>query len=469
MLMRSNTLLAILMLVSALGINAAEPVSTDPTARFRTIYDATLRKYETEFRGGSEAWAISYMKTLKALQVSKQKSGDLDGWAAINKELKRFQEETTLPEDVVSKSTGDLHTAQTRYSKQRSELKDKKHRQVLDLKEKYTARLTSIQTELTKAGNFDAAFKAKAEIERVSAAPEVRAAEAYVASSANTQPKKSPSTAPPPPSAPAATPRKTVTDATGRQTLDDGSIIHPLGRLPQNDSSMVFKRTTLSRTGQSPLAGGVSMTCWIGSKKTSTTSSSSDSYYYSSRRKSKTDDRSIRLAIRSARPSRRTEVLRAYVQYFSRSTTKTLGHVAPSMFQQKVFDLPHLDSRSIYVDLAPVTISSTSYSSSSYYGSSSTSRGGSQFYGCIITITTQKGEILSQEVTASQLKEHAPTAATLIAAAKKDAAERAVREARAEMEQLRKEYYADSSNEAKRDAYMEASSRYSKARAAAQD
>jgi len=456
--MRLRILLAILMLLSALGARAAGTDSADPTARFRTIYAATLKKYETEYRGGSEAWTISYIKTLKALQVSKQKSGDLDGWSAANRELNRFEKELVLPKDIVSESTGDLHTVQERYLKQQAELEDKKHRQVLALKKNYTARLVDIQTELTKAGDFDAAFKAKAEIERVEAAPEVVEAEAYLASAADGQPEKQPVATTAPSPEPTATTGRANKPITGANTLEDGSIIHPLCRHPPNDSSMVFKRASLSRTSRSPLAGGISTTCWIGSKKSSSTRSSSDSYY-SSRTKSRTDDRSIRLAIRSSRPGRQTEVLRAHVQYFSRPMVKTTGHVAPSMFTEKMFELPHLDSRAVYVDLVPVSISSTRYSSSSYYGSSSTSHGGSQFYGCIITIATPKGEILSQETTTSQLKSYAPTPEKLTAAAKKDAAKRALEEAYVEVRRRKEEYYQDLGNPAKRDAYRAAQER----------
>lgn len=452
--MRAKTILAVLILLSAIGARAADSSKPDPTARLRTIYDAAVEKYDTEYRGGAEAWGISYIKSLKALRASEQKSGDLDGWAAVNKELKRFQERPILPKSMVSGSKGDLHAIQAGYAKARSELEDRRHRQILDLKGKYAARLASIKAELTRAGDFEAAFKTKAEIERVNAAPEVEAAEAYLASGGEAQPETQPARAPKSPAAPAAPAKRTNAVAEGL-ALEDGSIIHPLGRHPQNDSSMVFKRTPLSRTSRSPLAGGITMTCWVGTEKHTTSSRTSSDYYSSSRSKSKADNRNIRLAIRSSRPGRETEALRVHVQYFSRPVAKSASHIAPSLLTEKVFEIPHLDSRALYVDLAPVTISSTQYSSSSYYGSS-TSRGGSQFYGGIVTVTASGAEILFQATSASQLKEYAPTSAELVTAAKKDSAKRALEQALVAVRQRKEEFYADMANPAKKEAYREA-------------
>ena len=160
--------------------------------------------------------------------------------------------------------------------------------------------------------------------------------------------------------------------------------------------------------------------------------------------------------------------LNVNVKFFSRSTSKTAGRVTPVCFSQKFFTVPVVDSRTVYVDLAPVTLSSRS-SSSSYSSSysSRSSRSGSQFYGCIVTVSTLDGKILLQGVTASQLKPYAPSGAALTKAAHKAEVDREIAIARAESERLRQEYYQDTSNRAKRDAYMAASSRYQAARAKA--
>lgn len=53
------------------------------------------------------------------------------------------------------------------------------------------------------------------------------------------------------------------------------------------------------------------------------------------------------------------------VKFFSRPARSTSGHVVPVCFDEKFLTIPFVDSRTVYVDLAPVTLTSRSYTSSS--------------------------------------------------------------------------------------------------------
>ena len=466
--MRLKTLLAILLFLSATGVHAAPATKSDPTVRLRKIYTTTIAKYDMKYTGDVSVLAVGYIKNLRTLQESKQRSGDLDGWTAAKNELNRFQAQPTLTAEICAESTGELRAVQARYFKLRSDLISKKHHQVLELRKKYTTRLVQIQTQLTRAGDFKVALKAKSEIERVNAAPEVTEAEAFVAKeSQKPEPQASATSTDAPPDA--VDVEEKVEVPTEVKTLRDGSLIYPPGKSPPYDSSMIFKRATLSRTSASPLTGGVSANCSIGSQKKSSTTSSS-SYYSTYRSKFTTDSRCVRLTFRTSSSGKSRKELNVNVKFFSRSTSKTAGRVAPVCFSQKFLTLPVVDSRGVYADLAPVTLSSRSSSSSySSYSSRSSgrSRTGSQFYGCIVTVSTADGEILLQGVTASQLKPYAPSPSALTEAAHKAEVAREIASARAEYDRLRQEYYQDTSNSAKRDAYMAASTRYQAARAKA--
>jgi hypothetical protein len=459
--MRLKALLAILLFLSATGVHAATATKSDPTVRLCKIYTTTIAKYDMAYTGDVSVLAIEYIKNLRTLRASEQRSGDLDGWTAAKNELNRFQTQPTLTAESCAESTGELRSVQAQYFKLRSDLISKKHHQVLELKKRYTSRLAQIQTELTRAGDFEAAYKAKSEIERVNAAPEVTEAEAFVAKqSQKPDPQASATSTNAPPHAVGV--EKKVEVLTEVKTLSDGSLIYPPGISPPYDSTMIFKRTTLSRTSGSPLTGGVSANCWNVSQKKSSTSSSS-SYYSSYRSRFKTDSRSVRLMFSTTAAGQSEKDLNVNVKFFSRPTSKTAGRVKPVCFAQKYFAVPVVDSRTVYVDLAPVTVSSRSSSSSYTYSS----RSGSQFYGCIVTASTSDGKILLQGATISQLKPYAPSAAALTAAARKAAVARDIANARAESERLRQEYYLDINNRAKRAAYMAASARYQAARAKA--
>ncbi len=351
--------------------------------KYRKIYEDTTATYETTFRGATQAWPIDYIKALQTLQSGLQASGNLDGWETVNKELKRFREEPTL--EGVTSSQPDLAKLQNSHRGRTAQLKTDRDARIEDLRIKYVSRLTELQREWTQEGNFDAAFAARDEIKRVGGVPERQPESDRTPS---TDLKRPPERAAVDPSIP--------TDVI---KYADGTEVTPPGAPLPTKAGQVFKTKILTRTEHSPWSSGVSVKLWDTSDKESD-SFERDQFVGTVDGKVKSDQRYARAALRTTRTGVQIQDTQLSLQYYAKPAG---GSGDPRMVTQKRIPIPVLESRTIYVDAAPVSIDSLSRSFTIGDFREHSKTVGNKFYGYIVTLLDANNNVLYQGASSSTL------------------------------------------------------------------
>ncbi len=344
---------------------------------YRGIYDETTAAYETEFHGASQAWPIAYIKALQALQTKLQASGNLDGWEAVDKELTRFRDTPTL--EKTKSSSAEVRAIQERYRAQSWQLKTERDARIDDLRSKYVSRLVDLQREWTQQGKFDSAFAARNEITRVGGVPKAAPEEDAVAPSTATDRR------PEMPRAKATSPTDVITHA-------DGTEVGPPGTAAPNKAGMLFKNKRLSPTEHSPWSGSVSVKLLETSNKDSA-SFERDKLVGTIDGKTKSDERYARVILRMAKSDIQMRDLKLQVEYFAKPAS---GSGDPRLVTQKRIPIPFLDSRTVYVNVAPVSIESLSRSLSFGRFREHTQTIGDKFYGYIVTLVDANNTLLYQ-------------------------------------------------------------------------
>jgi len=362
----------------------AETDNTELLATYRKIYDDTAASYENVHRMAMQAWPIEYIKALQTLQAKLQSSGDLDGWETINAELNRFQRDKTLTE-VVS-SPAELRALQLSFSSRSEEITAERDAKLEDLRSKYVSRLSTLQREWTQQGKFTHAFQARDEIARVGGPPKE--------SVTSTEPEPEPPVPPAP--VPSPTPTETITQA-------DGTVVYPSGVTAPTKQGMLFKTENLSRTEHSPWSPGVTVRIWDTSDKESD-SFQRDHFVGDVDGKVKTDTRYVRAALRTAKPGVQARDVELQVQYYAKPAG---GSGDPRLVTTRYTEIPVLDTRLVYVDLAAVSIDSVSRSVSigPYRDHSKTV--GDKFYGYIVSVLDSEGKLQYQGASSTTLGKQA--------------------------------------------------------------
>ncbi len=163
--------------------NAVPQSETAKLDAMRARYEEGIRKLAAEH--GAEAIRIpaEYTKALTALRTKRQKAGDLDGWQAVDAELRRFSEDRAVSREDVVAADSALAAIQTRYLDLGTRLERRRGKDVLDFVNLYVSHLERHQKALTKNGEFAGAMKVRDEIRRVRDSDEARAAEFVIADS----------------------------------------------------------------------------------------------------------------------------------------------------------------------------------------------------------------------------------------------------------------------------------------------
>jgi hypothetical protein len=165
-------------------------------------------------------------------------------------------------------------------------------------------------------------------------------------------------------------------------TLADGTEVTSPGAPAPKREGMVFKTELLSSTEHSPRVSTVSVRAWDTSTRESD-SVEKDRFVGTHEFKKESDLRHLRLAVRTTQSSRSLRDLKLHIQYFSKPAG---GSGDPRVTTQKQIPLAWLDSRLVYVDVAPVSIDSLSQSHTSRRGREFSKTTGDMFYGYIVSV-----------------------------------------------------------------------------------
>ena len=363
----------------------AETGNTELLERYRKIYDDTAAEYEAVYRMANQAWPIDYIKALQTLQAKLQSSGDLDAWEAVTGELNRFRRDMTLTEPAASPT--ELRALQDSYRSHAEELTAENTAKLEDLRSKYVARLAALQREWTQQGKFDHAFKARDEITRVGGPPE----EPVAAEEQDARPE------------PAARPSVTTPVPTEAVTHADGTVVYPPGAAAPSERGVVFKAELLSSTEHSPWSPSVSVKLWETSDKASD-SFERDKFVGTVDGKVKSDTRFVRAALRMAKSGTQQRDLELRVEYYAKPAG---GSGDARLAATRHVGIPGLDTRLVYVDVAPVSVDSLSRSISIGRFGEHSKTVGDKFYGYIVSVLDAKGALLYQGASSSTLAKQA--------------------------------------------------------------
>lgn len=176
--------------------------------------------------------------------------------------------------------------------------------------------------------------------------------------------------------APSAKPRKT----------EDGSVIYAPGLPPERDSSLVLKRSSLSRSPLMRVGSKVGVSVWEGTR---------------------TRGNFLRLMLRTGQSGLELQDLYVVVECFGQNpSTSRTAHVTPHRSLVRIIKLDGLSTASQYMDLSPMAAAE---SHEGFHGDSynHTYRSGTEYYGAIISAFSSEGDLLYQGATKPQLGQRA--------------------------------------------------------------
>jgi len=401
----------------------------DVIKKYSELYKTGIKKYEDDFLSQKQRGCINYIKHLKDQKKALQQAGDLDGWAAFNKELKRFLDEPVIRNKVSSPAS--LRKVQDAYTRYVNKIESQKNNNIVALKGRYIAKLEELQKKWTKDGNFNAAYAARDEIKRISSDEAIisiekaledknRGAEEQHAGGAAKDIPKPP---------------------TSNIRLEGGGTIYPPGLSPR-PVGMSQRPVVLSRTKVSPWPSVISAKINV-------------SY-----------DKSVslvraRIALRTSNSSVVLGDLRVLLQYYSKPAAGSGGYRTRSCITKNM-RLPYLGKRLVTIDVAPVRVAPNvrTYRSSGHRRTIGSDSGKSYDY--ILTVFDSDGKLVYQGTSNKSMADKIEVPS--IREGDIEGLRAAYHEATAAYERASSAYHADSCNADLRQAYEAARERRNEAR-----
>jgi hypothetical protein len=342
--------------------------------KYSDMYESGIKKYEEDYLRQKQQACMKYINLLKNKQKTLQAAGDLDGWAAFNKEQKRFINKPIV-ESAVS-SPASLRKVQTAYIRHLTQLEQKKNTNTIALRNKYIAKLESLQKKWTKEGDFNAAFAAKDEIRKMKSEAAASLTEESQTSSGQEDNNGANDN---------ETEKVDIKAPTHNITRSDGSVIYPPGISPRA-VGLVQKPVVLSRTKASPWPSVISARINVSSDKPGSSSRLGHSTYGTS-----TASIRVRISVRTSQSGIIKSNIRTVMQYYSKSGS---GSSIPSVIATRNVTVPYVASKFVTIDLPPVKVTTSTYRSSSHrrvIGGDS-----DKIYGYVLSIFDNKGNLLYQ-------------------------------------------------------------------------
>jgi len=370
----------------------------------KASYEKSLTGIITNYEGSIKSWPDDYVNALKALQTKMQKGGNLDGWQDAKSELDRFQADPKIPDDARS-PRAEVQALLSKYRDLPRQLSLDKNQKITALSQKQLAKLTTLQTDLTKQGKMEEALAVNAEIKRVKSSPEVTAAEFELseqeAKAAMTKKDTPPKEVKPGPAV------KPPDGKEAAKPIEDGEIKMYEGKAPAIPG-VSFKNMQLRPTSNVGAKRKVNVTAMVAASSDEDKSSSA-SYYSSSKSESGSTSSRVRLGLKTVASASVLENVIVVVEYYCKEVKTSPGKVSPEKMLVKRINVPKVDIQGVWIDCPEASTYKSSYRYTSSYGSSYRSKGGKEFYGAIISVFESDKTLAFQAVTGSALEEYATT------------------------------------------------------------
>ncbi len=195
-------------------------------ANARATYRSSLAKIETDTADKIETWPARYLQALKELQEQYRKEGDIEGWQAVEQEIKRFQSDRTVNRNTLVTEPAGLRVLQESWVDVVAIYTLQKSQDIMALTRKYTEYLGGLQKELTIAGQIEDALAVNKEMKEVQDNPVVLAAEFAIAEWEARKAAQTPS--PPASTPPMEAPEKTKPVPSEIRVYEDTRQVPPL-------------------------------------------------------------------------------------------------------------------------------------------------------------------------------------------------------------------------------------------------
>ena len=370
---------------------SADPAHTELLKNYGDIYAKTIASYESEFRNEKQSWPVDYIKALQAYQGKLQALGDLDGWDLVNKELTRFRNEPKIGERV--SDPAELRSLQDAFCSRADALTDEKSKKIVDLTDKYVSRLTILQREWTQSGDFNNAFAARDEIERVRSLEAVTAATDIVSKLEASKPEVEAEVPVP------QNPWQPTQPTSQIITREDGTLIYPPKVMPPSVQGRVLSPKSLVDTKNSPWQNTVLVKVWDSSDRESD-DFEKNKLVGSVEGKVSSDSRQVRVALQTTKQEIIKQNLEFIVEYYAKPAS---GSGDPRRVEVKRINVPYLDFQPTYIEIAPVTIDSLSRTVSVGPHWQRESTVGNKFYGYIVSAVDSERKLLYQGASSETL------------------------------------------------------------------
>jgi len=386
-------------LVLALRVSGA-PEKGNDVAALKASYEKALPAIIASYEASAKSWPDHYVNALKELQSKLQKDGNLEGWQDAKKELDRFNGDPKIADGALS-SRAEVQAIQNKYRDLPRQLSLDKNQKIVALSQKHLAKLTALQTDLTKQGKMEDAMAVNAEIKRVKGSPEVSAAEFELseqeAKAAQIKKDTPPKEAKPGPA------EKAPGGKEAAKPIEDGEIKIYEGKAPATPG-VTFKNMQLRPTSNVGAKRKLNVTAMMAASSDGAKSTSAG-YYSSSRSESGSTSSRVRLGLKTVTSSSVIENLTVVVEYYSKTVKSTSGKMSVEKMLAKRIKVPKVDVQGVWIDCPEASTYKSSYRYTSSYGSGYRYSYGREFYGVIISVFESDKKLAFQAVTGSALDE----------------------------------------------------------------
>jgi|GEM_PF-6327384 len=328
-------------------------------------------------------WSAQYLGRLRKLQKQLQEAGDLDGWMAVKKEMRRFDESPVLGRENLSGDSPKLRQLQEESLKEWGDASYYVVRRVVLAVQAFDDELAPLQKQLTTAGDIEQALKVKAARDRISALPEVvdafntvQAWEQEAAKQKTSLEHEQPKNAPPPAASTNAPPPAAPLVVVSRKLPDSAPV--------------TFRKSQLSKTWHSPDNHNIIVVMDAGGN---------DDVRREGNVVRKTETAFFRIALHTSSASGQLHDIKVMAQAFGMDLSGG-KKIMPVQASRYVTPLDQLDNEDVFLVYPPVMFNCEKWPSH---------ESGQEFYGVAVTVFDSHGEVLYQGTTRRGLESFALT------------------------------------------------------------
>lgn len=172
------TLAAAFVALAVQPSGAQEPAEPAELADMKAAFNRLLGEQVLLYRKTTASQPGVYEEDLRLLCERLQKGGDLDGFLAADKELKRFREAMSgerdpfeanpeMPASALVREPAELRALQDRYLKSFRDAAAARQKNISDITAQYLERLRGLQKDLTIKNRIDDALAVRTEVDRI--------------------------------------------------------------------------------------------------------------------------------------------------------------------------------------------------------------------------------------------------------------------------------------------------------------